>query len=152
MDIQVLDMRQSDLAAVWLIEKSVQDAPWSLTLFEESLSGLNLCRLIKSNNKVVAFHVVSPILDELHLLNFAVDKNSQGQGLGHALMHDVIEIAGAGGADKVFLEVRASNLVAQSLYKKWQFEKIAIRKNYYRTTTQTAIEDREDAVIMLRKS
>ena len=47
---------------------------------------------------------------------------------------------------RFFLEVRASNVAAHSLYQKWQFKQISIRKNYYRTQ---AIE-REDALVMVR--
>ena len=39
------------------------------------------------------------------------------------------------------LEARVSNYVAQSLYQKYGFEKVGIRKGYY-------TDNREDAVIM----
>ena len=46
-------------------------------------------------------------------------------------------------SEPIFLEVRASNQVAQALYRKFGFESLGIRKNYYH-------EPQEDAVIMRR--
>ena len=45
------------------------------------------------------------------------------------------------GSHVVTLEARVSNHVAQSLYEKYGFSNVGIRKNYY-------TDDREDAVIM----
>ncbi len=63
-------------------------------------------------------------------------------------MQDIIEIAQARELSKVFLEVRASNAIAQSLYHKWGFEKISIRKQYYRASQEAG--KREDAWVYLR--
>lgn len=139
------DMLGKDLEQVLLIEQQTQNVPWSMPLFEESLAGKHNCRVLKVASQIKAFHIVCPILDELHILNLAVATSAQGQGFGHALMHDIFEIAKDNASKKIFLEVRASNLVAQSLYLKWQFKQIAMRKKYYRTTNK----QREDGLIYM---
>ena len=44
------------------------------------------------------------------------------------------------------LEVRSSNIAAITLYEKFGFEKVGIRKNYYTHNNKT-----EDAILMTRK-
>ena len=151
-DITIRDMHSVDLCQVLQIERNTQVMPWSRLSFEESLSKNYRCRVvvdnqaIKGQDKLAAFHVVCPIVDELHILNLAVAADMQGQGLGHFLMDDILAIADDQQMRKIFLEVRASNLTAHSLYQKWQFKQISIRKKYYRTQGK----EREDALVMVR--
>jgi len=145
-------MLVSDLSEVILAENQVQVSPWSRASFEESLSREHKCRvLVKSEkelNEIVAFYVICPIADEMHILNFLVVKSHQGLGIGHVLMQDIVEVSQQSGQVKrIFLEVRESNIVAQNLYHKWQFQQLSIRKNYYRTLSQ----GREDALILFRE-
>ena len=148
--LAVRDMQGEDLSQVLIIERAAQVSPWSRLSFEESLNRQHLCRLVTDIESVVAYHVVCAVADELHILNLVVAKSMQGIGLGHVLMDDILAIAEAQNLTKIFLEVRASNLVAQSLYAKWQFEQIALRKGYYAASTQT-LGQREDAMVLMRK-
>jgi len=65
----------------------------------------------------------------------------QGHGFGEALMTKMIEQCREKGIERMTLEVRESNHVAQSLYKKLGFQAGAIRKNYYS-------DNQEDAIVM----
>lgn len=140
-------MQGADLMQVLAIERNAQVMPWSRLSFEESLNKQHHCQVVEYQNKVVAFHVVCPVADELHILNLAVAPHYQGRGLGHVLLQDIVALADSLQLNKIFLEVRAGNTVAQSLYQKWQFEQCAVRKAYYRT----ADKQREDAMVMVRK-
>ncbi len=146
------DMRDDDLTRVVSIECSAQVSPWSRLSFEESLNKKNLCRVIEAREQVVAYHVCSAVLDELHILNLVTAKPQQGIGLGHRLMQDILEHADALNSRKVFLEVRESNSVAQNLYLKWQFRQIALRKDYYRIPNTQGANDqsRENALVFVR--
>lgn len=139
-------MGETDLQQVLKIEHNSQVIPWNRQSFEESLSKEHYCRVFEENKIMLAFHVVCPVLDELHILTLAVKPEYQGSGIGHALMHDIIDFSEIKKLKKIFLEVRASNLIAQNLYRKWQFKQIAIRKNYYRTSST----QREDALVFVR--
>ena len=55
------------------------------------------------------------------------------------LMDAIIESTKTHGADKIMLEVRASNAPAIALYTKYGFEKVGLRPAYYRHPTETAI-------------
>lgn len=78
---------------------------------------------------------------EAHITAIAVEEKSRGKSIGELLLLGSIELAMKKGADVVSLEARVSNHVAQSLYEKYLFEKVGIRKGYY-------TDNREDAVIM----
>ncbi len=81
------------------------------------------------------------MLDEAHITTIAVRPEYRGRGLGEMLMIGLVEKAMEVGARWVTLEVRVSNTVAQSLYRKYTFHAEGIRKGYYS-------DNNEDAVIM----
>lgn len=73
----------------------------------------------------------------------AVAEHARRRGIGRALATALLDEAARRGATEVFLEVRADNPGAQSLYASLGFEPIAVRPEYYRP-------DGVDAVIMRR--
>lgn len=62
-------------------------------------------------------------------------------GLGRTLMHALITEARGRGAGEIFLEVRADNPTAKTLYDSLGFESIALRAGYYQP-------DNVDAIVM----
>jgi len=76
------------------------------------------------------------------ILNIYVVPEMQTHGLGSVLMDFVLEFLKAHEVSTLTLEVRQTNLSAQSFYKKYGFIKVAIRKQYY--------ENGEDADLMLK--
>jgi ribosomal-protein-alanine N-acetyltransferase len=81
------------------------------------------------------------ILDEAHVTTIAVDPLHRRQRIGERLLVALIDEAMKRGARWVTLEVRKSNLGAQTLYRKYGFKDIGIRKGYYS-------DNREDAIVM----
>lgn len=145
--VEARNMMDADLSTVVQIEQSAQVSPWSRLSFEEALTSDYLCRVLCCEQQVLAYHICSSVLDELQVLNVVVAPSAQGLGLGHRLLQDVLELAAARDCNKLFLEVRLSNLKAQNLYRQWQFEQIAVRKQYYSTPNGA----REDALVFLRQ-
>ncbi|MBN9605922.1 MAG: ribosomal protein S18-alanine N-acetyltransferase [Actinomycetales bacterium] len=74
----------------------------------------------------------------------AVVPEARGRGLGRALLRALLAEAAERGADQVFLEVRADNDVAQSLYTAEGFTAIGRRPRYYRGGV--------DAIVMARSA
>ncbi len=81
------------------------------------------------------------IEDEVHISTIAVHPDWRGQGVGDQLLRAALTHAAEAEARMVTLEVRASNTVAQNLYRKYSFEVVGRRKRYYR-------DNHEDALIM----
>ena len=97
--------------------------------------------VIEEENQVIGYCGVWVIVDEAHVTNIAILPQHRGRKLGEALLKRVIEVTKEMGAIKMTLEVRASNHVAQSLYRKLGFLDGAIRKGYYP-------DNQEDALVM----
>jgi len=79
--------------------------------------------------------------DDAHITAITVSSSWRGHGLGELLMIGSIESAISRNSRVITLEVRVSNSIAISLYQKYGFKKVGIRKGYYN-------DNREDAVIM----
>jgi len=78
---------------------------------------------------------------EAHISTLAVHPDWRGRGLGELLLLTMLKQALAMDAAIATLEVRASNRVAQALYRKYGFRIAGVRPRYYR-------DNREDALIM----
>jgi ribosomal-protein-alanine N-acetyltransferase len=94
---------------------------------------------------VLGFAGIWIMADEAHLTNIAVRKQYQRQGIGERLMISIIDLAAEFKADFITLEVRVSNTAAQSLYSKYGFTQISVRRGYY-------TDNREDALLMSTES
>ena len=141
------DMQSGDLAKVVAIERNAHISPWGRISFEESLNQGHICRCVWQQQALLAYSVVQLIQDELHILNVVVTPSKQGQGLAHVLMDDIFTIAKDNRVKTLFLDVRESNTKAQSLYEKWGFDLLSVRKQYYRTSVPN---QRENALVFMR--
>lgn len=81
------------------------------------------------------------IAGEVHVTNIAVRERHRRQGIGELLLISLINLATRLDARLITLEVRASNTAAQSLYSKYGFVKVGVRRGYY-------TDNREDGVLM----
>jgi ribosomal-protein-alanine N-acetyltransferase len=79
--------------------------------------------------------------DEAHLANIAVREAYRQKGVGEQLLISSITYAIDHDASFITLEVRASNSAARTLYAKYGFVEVGIRKGYY-------TDNKEDAVLM----
>ncbi|OGO01693.1 MAG: ribosomal-protein-alanine N-acetyltransferase [Chloroflexi bacterium RBG_13_52_12] len=98
-----------------------------------------------SRQYIVGFSGIWMMADEAHITNIAVRQEYRGRGLGEHLLLATIDLAEKLNASFMTLEVRASNLVAQSLYGKYSFTQMGIRRGYY-------LDNHEDAIIMSTES
>jgi [ribosomal protein S18]-alanine N-acetyltransferase len=90
---------------------------------------------------IIGFAGIWMMADEAHITNLAVRQEYRGKGVGELLLLASIDLANELKASFMTLEVRASNLVAQSLYSKYSFAQKGVRKGYY-------LDNHEDAIIM----
>lgn len=83
------------------------------------------------NNKSLGFLEYSVIYDRMEINNFKVLEEYQNKGIGTKLMSHLVSIAIIERVINITLEVRLSNEKARSLYKKFGFKEVALRKFYY---------------------
>ena len=137
-------MTDADLDAVCAIENATQPTPWNRNVFGECLHGSYDCEVVEKDQQVVAFQIVSRVLDEAHLLNIAVAPACQRRGIAWALLKHLFESCRQRDISVIYLEVRESNTGARALYQHIGFTETGVRKAYYRTAG-----GRENAVLMM---
>lgn len=141
MSITIEPMKFVHVDAVAEIENAVYPTPWSKNAFiNEVLDNGFAHYFVALNDKsVVGYAGIWVILDEAHITTLAVCQQEQCKGVGTLLLETLIEAAASMGAQRMTLEVRLSNTIAQELYKKYGFIQRGTRRNYYSD---------EDALIM----
>ena len=121
----------ADLAALIEIEhESFTDLPWAPETFLQYD-----CVVAELDGKVAGFLVSRETFPpEREILNVAVAKPFRRLGIATALLrHELNRKA------SFFLEVRESNAVAQTLYRKFGFVEVGIRPDYYQHPSERAI-------------
>ena len=91
------------------------------------------------DDEVVGYISFTKIIDECQIVNVATTEKARGQGVGSALISALINFAEQSDIKKIFLEVRASNVPAINLYKKFGFLAVGVSKNHYSKPTEDAI-------------
>ncbi|WP_116963927.1 ribosomal protein S18-alanine N-acetyltransferase [Fastidiosibacter lacustris] len=142
---QILPLSENYLPQMMDIEREVFDHPWSASLMKDSILSAHTetWGLLDPNDRLIAFVVVSAIFDEAEILNFSVAKIYQHQGFGQKLLAYLMNHLAYKKIEKLFLEVGVSNIPAISIYKKYGFEQISVRKNYYQVG-----DKQEDALVL----
>ncbi|WP_049621711.1 ribosomal protein S18-alanine N-acetyltransferase [Frateuria defendens] len=142
-DAEIRVMRREDLPAVSAMERASYDFPWSQGIFADCLKAGHPCWVMRVEGELAGYGVLSVGAGEAHVLNLCVGSDWRGRGLGRYLLRRLLDIARWNGAERIFLEVRPSNPVAQALYESVGFAQVGRRPRYY-----PAKDGREDAIVM----
>lgn len=152
-DLRFIDrpMTDADIAAVIAMERQACLHPshaWSDDNYRSSLRAGYWARVRceADSGRVCAVIVAMDGVDEVHLLNIAVDQAWHGQGIARQLLSVLYARSTQRRAALVWLEVRPSNAPARALYEREGFGQVGVRKGYY-----PAPEGREDALVMRRE-
>lgn len=144
-DLTFERMKEQDLAEVLRIEKESFSDPWTRESFLEDINkNFTYPAVARMGGSLVGYTCLWKIEDELQIANIAVDKEYRKRGIAQRIMEWIFEQAREQNCKNVTLDVRVSNSVALTLYRKFGFEQIGRRKNYYRYPV-------EDAIIMEKK-
>lgn len=137
-------MTSDDVEAVHVIEVASFPTPWTLDSFHYEMRENNFAYYVVAENDnggIIGFCGMWLVIDSAQITNVAVVEATRGQGIGEGLMREAMRIAREHNVDVMSLEVRASNHVAQNLYRKLGFQDGGIRKGYY-------TDNQEDALVM----
>src|SRR6266496_5530514 len=140
-ELEVTRMRRRNLKGVMAIERQVYPRPWSPNLFLSEMSELrNRTYLVaKIEKEVVGYGGIMCYGEEAHVTTIAVDPEHHRKKIGTRLLYQLIQEGMRMGATAVSLEVRVSNLGAQSLYQQFGFQFVGTRKGYYQETNEDAL-------------
>lgn len=136
-----------DIDRVLGVEQRAYSHPWTRGNFIDSLAAGHWFWLAEDEAlHLCCYWLAMPVLDELHLLNLAVEPTLWGRGLGQQALEHLHAEAAARGQGEVWLEVRESNARAQALYDRLGYATVGRRRAYY----PAAGGMREDALLMRR--
>ncbi|MFT6113380.1 MAG: ribosomal-protein-alanine N-acetyltransferase [Oleispira sp.] len=132
----IRQMRETDLDAVMVNEKSAYDFPCPASIMASNQKRY-YCIVFESidekdkSAEILGHAILSTVADEASILNIAVSPKAQRQRIGYQLMENILAHAVTKDCVEVFLEVRESNRSAFAMYHQFGFNEVGIRHNYY---------------------
>jgi len=112
---------------------------WARRLFNQAMLARREQNNLRTKEYIIGFAGLWTMLNEAHIIAIAVRNNYRRMGIGEGLLISVIEVASQLNANVITLEVRASNEIAQALYKKYGFRVASRRPRYYSDNDEDAI-------------
>ncbi|WP_029452740.1 ribosomal protein S18-alanine N-acetyltransferase [Clostridium algidicarnis] len=145
-NIKISPMTYEDIDDVLAISFLSFPISWSRESFLTELeNNFSYYVVAKSDDVIVGFGGTWIIIDESHITNIAVHPSFRGIGIGELILKSLIDLGKPHFISSMTLEVRASNVVAISLYNKFDFKEEGRRKRYYE-------DNGEDALILWKRN
>jgi ribosomal-protein-alanine N-acetyltransferase len=149
--VSISPMTEHDLLEVVDIEEQSGLSRWGWAAYYSEVQGGNRdlmlvarapgSKLRRVSHTLAGYIVARIAADELHINNVAVREIYRRQGIGLNLLDRILKEGRRRGVKAAFLELRAGNRAALSLYEKCGFRLSSRRKKYYS-------EPPEDALVM----
>lgn len=141
MNVMIRKMTLDDIEQVIAIDRESFSLPWPERSFRFELTDnpASRCWVAEVDGKIAGMIVVWLIVDEVHVATIATHPDFRRQGIAKNLLSYALQHLSTEGAQSSFLEVRASNLVAQEMYRKFGYEESGVRRHYYRDNDEDAI-------------
>ena len=144
-NITIRKMCSNDIDKILEIENEQNITISTKKILEDSfLSNTNKYFVACYDSKLIGYFAIDILVDFIDILSIVVKEEYKRHKVASFLMENIISIANENNIAKLFIEVRKSNIPAKSLYNKFGFEEINIRKNYYNNPI-------EDAIILFKK-
>lgn len=142
--LTVEPMRRRHLHDVLPIEQASYPRPWSPSVFHSEIDlsreGQRMYLVAHRGNELVGYAGLMFVVDDGHVSNIAVHPEHRREGVANRLMAELAWGAIDRACDAMTLEVRKSNVAAQSLYRRYGFVPAGVRLKYYENT--------DDAIVM----
>ena len=140
MDYTILDAAARHLPQVERLEQVCFSVPWTEAQLRAQLpDDRHVFLVAERGGEVLGYVGLMDVLDEGYISNVAVSPDCRRQGIGAALIAELIRRAGQLELAFLTLEARASNAPAIRLYEKMGFQQVGRRKNYYQRPEEDAI-------------
>ena len=145
MEISIKRMDVSDLDLIKDVLQTDFDDFWNYNVFKQELENENSKYIVAMlDGEIVGFAGIWIVIDVAHVTNIVIKKNLRKSGIGSILLQELIKMCKDLNLKEITLEVNENNNAAINLYKKFGFEKVGFRKNYYRNG--------DNALIMTNKT
>ncbi len=144
--IIVRPMELDDLEEVLNIENKSFPNPWNYNIFYYELTQNRYAKyfVLEKSKEIIGYLGLWHKGRSFHITNIAIKERWRKKGYGGSFLRFTEKMATKHKIEKISLEVRRSNLIAQNMYRKYGYKVIKIRKNYYQ-------DENEDALVMEKK-
>jgi ribosomal-protein-alanine N-acetyltransferase len=139
--MRIEKLKRRDLRKLLPIESIVFPEPWSPEVFNSELA-LRKGRLYRAawdGDDLAGYIGFLIVNEEAHMTTIATAPDYQRSGVATMMIVDAIRTLLSDGVKHISLEVAANNKPAQSLYRRFGFVPVGVRKNYYPVTGQDAL-------------
>ncbi len=142
-EMQIRKMEQADIKAVMGVDQKSFSSPWNEEIFTHEVNENDYAHyfIVETKEKIIGYAGLWIVYEDAQITNIALLEEYRGFKIGEKLFGYVLQYAIQQGAERLSLEVRMSNIVAQNLYHKFGLVPGGIRKKYY-------TDDNEDALVM----
>jgi len=141
----VRSVTASDLATVHRIELDSYTDPWPRSIFQLMRGRAPDLFLVAEAEDAIIGYVIGEIewregVRVGHVMNIAIGENWRRKGLANGLLDELERRFAERRVECSYLEVRASNTPAQSLYRKRGYTEVGRLSGYYRDEDGLAME------------
>lgn len=144
MNIEITKATLDDLETIEQIESTLEHRNLSYNSLKNDLGNNNCYYIVaKKQNEIVGYAGMELLVDHADITAVAVNKDYLKQGIATLLLNNIFSKCTELEINKIFLEVRVSNIPAINLYEKLGFKKISTRKNYYDNNENADIYEKD---------
>lgn len=140
-NITLKKMDKSHIVEVEALEAASFVEPWSAAAFLSEMETTGSVALVAvdeaKSGAVMGYVTARVVAGEAYINTIAVAAHARRCGIGRRLLSALEE--NVAGGDFITLEARESNHLAMSLYKRLGYEKVGMRKDFYREPVENAI-------------
>lgn len=104
---------------------------WAENKFHEVFNNNIFVLLVNVDEVCVGYAIYFYVLDEVRIINIAINKSYQRKSIGKNLLHKVLENAYKDNIQYALLDVKTDNYIAIDMYTKFGFQILTRRFNYY---------------------
>jgi len=143
MNVNIRRMTLEDIVQVVAIDRVSFSLPWPERSyrFEVTDNPASRAWVAEADGNIIGMIVAWLLADEAHIATIATLPGFRRRGIARALLTHALQTMISEGAKNAVLEVRAGNLAAQEMYRRFGFEESGRRPHYYK-------DNGEDAILM----
>ena len=140
--MEIMKMTLSDFEKIKDVLQEKYDDFWNEIVLYAELKNENSKYIVaKENDDILGFAGIWFSPDDIQITNIVVRKDKRGQGIGYKLLERIIKMCKETEFEFLRLEVNEKNIPAISLYNKFGFETVGIRKKYYNNIDNAVLMD-----------